>query len=123
MSPARLLVWAPSNTRAGLQICALHCSLQRRHTFNDSAKSATSQVLEWGLLCCDTETCFLSFRFLALGHRVGQYQAQCVSILKALNKILKFTLQCKGKQSNQDSNTGERCDPCIVKRSKISDKK
>lgn len=46
-----------------------------------------------------------------------------VNILKALNRILKFTLECKGKQSSKDSNTGERCDPYTVKRSKISDKK
>lgn len=46
-----------------------------------------------------------------------------VNILKALNKILKFILQCKGKQCRKDSNTGEHCDQCIVKRSKLSDKK
>lgn len=31
-----------------------------------------------------------------------------VNILKALNKILKFILQCEGKQSRKDSNIGER---------------
>lgn len=46
-----------------------------------------------------------------------------VNILKALNKILKFILQCKGKQCRNDSNTGEHCDLCIVKRLKLSDKK
>lgn len=46
-----------------------------------------------------------------------------VNSLKALNKILKFILQCKGKQCRKDNNIGEHCDQCIVKRSKLSDKK
>lgn len=67
ISLAWLLVWASSSIWAGLQIGVLHCSLQHRRTFNDSAKSAPLHVLESGLLCCGIETCLLPLSFVALG--------------------------------------------------------